>query len=280
MEGSLSGAAWPPASGEGAGPSTAGVSGRIPTAVQYLLALAAVAAAVAVALALQGVIEPVSLTLVFVLPVMAVAMAFGLGPSLAAAIGAAMAFDFFFTEPRYSLRINSPADIWATVLLLIVGAIVSTLAAQGRRWTRQAQRAAAEAKALQSLAHAVITAAPRRQMFDIAALTLNTLFGAPALILVDRDGQIERLAAAGGAALGPVEREAARVAADVGAPTHGGAYPTDGARFDFWPVMVGDEVLVVGVDFSRAVDGRPEDPKQRVEAVCGYLAAALASRSA
>jgi two-component system sensor histidine kinase KdpD len=279
MEGSLSGVARPRASAESAGASTADLIDSVPAAIQYLLSFVAVALATAVAVGLQGVIEPANLTLIFVLPVMVVAMAFGWGPSMATAVAGALSFDFFLTEPKYSLRIDGPSDIWATVLLLIVGAIVSTLAAQGRRRTREARRAAAEAKALQDLAHAVITTAPRRQIFDIAALTLTTLFDAPALILVDRDGQLEKLAAAGGASMGAIEKEAARLAIEVGAPTHGGAYPTDGARFDFWPVKVGDEVLAVGIDFSRVVDGRPEDPKRYVEVVCGYLAAALVNWS-
>ena len=50
-----------------------------------------------------------------------------------AAIGAAVWFDFFFTLPYERFTIRSPADVTTFVLLLVVGVIVSQLAAYARR---------------------------------------------------------------------------------------------------------------------------------------------------
>ncbi len=136
-------------------------TGALPAAAQYPIALAAVALAAATGLGLQGVVPAPGLTLIFVLPEIAVAMAFGWGPSLLAAVAGALAFDFFFTEPRYSLRIASPSDIWSTALLLMIGAAVCGLASEARRRTLEAQRTAAHVEALQGLAHAVIMTARR-----------------------------------------------------------------------------------------------------------------------
>ena len=57
-------------------------------------------------------------------PVVVAGASFGLGPSLFSAVLGALAFDFFLTEPRYSLMIDDPANIWAMCLLFVVGLIV------------------------------------------------------------------------------------------------------------------------------------------------------------
>jgi hypothetical protein len=54
-------------------------------------------------------------------------------PVAAAAVGAAVWFDFFFTLPYERFTIRSPADVTTFVLLLVVGVIVSQLAAYARR---------------------------------------------------------------------------------------------------------------------------------------------------
>jgi K+-sensing histidine kinase KdpD len=255
---------------------TPSIAERGPLIVQYGTAIVAVVFAVAIGLGMQTVIPAANLTLLFVLPVMAVAILFGWGPSLFAALASALAFDFFFTEPKYSFAIASPADIWSTALLLLIGAIVSTLSAQLRRRALESRRAASQAEAIQALAHAVIAAAPRQQLLDQAAETLHAVLGAPAAILARGRDDMEVLASAGGARLSVSERGEAAVALDVHAPTQAGAYPTDRSRFDFWPVTLpSGESFVIAADFARAEDGRPKDRQRYVEAVSGYLAAAL-----
>jgi K+-sensing histidine kinase KdpD len=249
---------------------------KLPPVVQYLIALAGVALAAAVGMGLQTVVPAANLTLLFVLPVIGMAVAFGWGPSMCAAVCGALAFDFFFTEPRYSLAIASLADIWSASLLLVVGAAVSTLAAQLRRRALEARRSAAQAKALQDLAHIVVMGAPRTQILEAAARTLNQIFAAPVALLRHGPEAMEVIAAAGEPSLSAADKSAANTALDLNSPTHGGAYPTDRARFDFWPVRLANgETLAVGVNFTLAPEGHPQDLQRHVEAVCGYLTAAF-----
>ena len=42
-----------------------------------------------------------------------------------------IAFDFFFTEPYYSLRMTNPSEIWAAVLLFVIMLIVSLIQFRG-----------------------------------------------------------------------------------------------------------------------------------------------------
>ncbi|HEX6784765.1 MAG TPA: DUF4118 domain-containing protein, partial [Sphingomicrobium sp.] len=61
--------------------------------------------------------------------VLAAAVLWGMGPALFAGVAAALAYNFFFTEPVHTLRIDRVADVVTVVVLLIVALVTSKLAA-------------------------------------------------------------------------------------------------------------------------------------------------------
>ena len=74
-----------------------------------------------------------NVALLLVVVVVAVAAIGNRAAGAVAAIGAAVWFDFFFTLPYQRFTIRSSADVTTFVLLLVVGVIVSQLAAYARR---------------------------------------------------------------------------------------------------------------------------------------------------
>jgi len=101
---------------------------------------AALAAAVIAPLAAAAILLPfraswsnTNVALLMVVVVVAVAAIGNRVAGAIAAVGAAVWFDFFFTLPYERFTIRSSADITTFVLLLVVGAIVSQLAAYARR---------------------------------------------------------------------------------------------------------------------------------------------------
>ncbi|WP_431930026.1 DUF4118 domain-containing protein [Nonomuraea jabiensis] len=101
--------------------------------IALLAGLLAPPAATAVLLPWRADLPNTSVALILVVIVVAVA---AIGNRLAgalAAISAAAWFNFFFTQPYQRFTINRPADIQTAVLLLIVGLVVSQLAAHARR---------------------------------------------------------------------------------------------------------------------------------------------------
>src|ERR1700756_593092 len=88
------------------------VSGPAALAGRCAAALTLVAGATLIAFVAENVITAPNLTLIYVLPVVITAAAFGSVPAIVASVGSVLAFDFFFTEPYFSLRISSPSDIW------------------------------------------------------------------------------------------------------------------------------------------------------------------------
>ncbi len=68
-----------------------------------------------------------SLVMIYLVGVVAVAARYGRGPSTLAAVASAVAFDFFFTLPLFSLRIADPRLVITVGVMLLVGLVVSEL---------------------------------------------------------------------------------------------------------------------------------------------------------
>ncbi len=250
----------------------------LPLIAQYGLAVVFVALATGLAFLVQHLISAPNVTLIYVLPVIISATLFGWGPSLLAVAVGVVAFDFFFTEPYYSLTITSPSDIWAAVLLFVIASIVSSVAAQSRWRAMEAREAAERAQALQALAHTVIEGRPHSQILQAAATALHRIFRAPAAILMQRrENHIDVVATAGSAKITEADRKAARGALSSHENTRGDTYPYVGAYFDFWPISTPAGCnCVLGVDFAHAARERPDSAEQIIEVIAAYVTAAFA----
>ena len=250
--------------------------GETPAWLRYCLSVLMVAAASVVAVVFDQAVHIPNLSLIFVLPVVIVAVSFGWKPAMAAACLAVVADNFFLIEPRFTLGVADPANVWALGLLLVVAAIASTVAAQSRRRALEAIRAADQATALQAMARAMTGAVDREAIAHAAAQALYRLFAATALILIEEAGELSLAASTGGVRLSAADAEAARWVVSSRLPTRAGAYPADGATFDFWPVITPQRrQCVIGVRFSDCEDGRPEAAERMVEIVGGYLSVAV-----
>lgn len=84
--------------------------------------------------------------MVYLVAVLAVAVAGGSRASVLAALGSFFAFNFFFVEPFYSLTVQNPEEWVALLLLLIAGVVTGQLAGLARR--RSAAAAAREREAV------------------------------------------------------------------------------------------------------------------------------------
>jgi K+-sensing histidine kinase KdpD len=217
-----------------------------------------------------------NLSLIFVLPVVIAAVSFGWGAALTAVLAGVLAYNFFLIEPRYTLRVAETANVWALVLLLVIAAVVSAVAAQSRRRAVEAWQAADQASAVHVLARSLVGATDLRSIAAICAETVARVFGSPAVVMLDSDVAPQRFAQAGGAVLSDADKEAAQWSAASGLPTRGGAYPVAEADFDFWPVISHQRRrAAIGVRISGRDQGRPPEPERLVEIVGGYLAVAL-----
>jgi two-component system sensor histidine kinase KdpD len=247
-----------------------------PALAGHALAIVAVAAATLAAVLMDAQVTVPNLSLVFVLPVVLAAVAFGWGPALTAAVGGALAYNYFLIEPRYTLRVADPANVWALILLLTTAGVVSAVASEGRRRALEAWAAADQAAAIRGLARGLVGETTREGVTRRCAEALAQLFQAPAVVLVMDGDVLTPVAAAGGARLTDADQEAAAWSLAAGIATRGGAYPAGAATFDFWPLTTPQrQQAVVGVRISDDERGRPSAPERLVETVVGYLSVAL-----
>lgn len=249
-----------------------------PGAAGYALSLVFVALAGLLSVIYEHLVARPDVTLVFVLAVVVSAAAFGWGPALAAAIGGLLTFDYFFTRPYHSLRIDSPSDLSAAGLLLVIAAVVSSVAAEARRQSRATQQAEGQQEALESISSKVLQSAPEWEVMQTAAEALTCAFGAPAVILQRRGESLAPVASSIRVQLTSAEREAALAALEDGLVVHGGVYPFELSEFDFWPVAArGGLAWVLGVGFGRAQVQRPAAGDRFIRLLRGYLSAAIAA---
>ncbi|MEO5325930.1 sensor histidine kinase KdpD [Mesorhizobium sp. CC13] len=105
----------------------------------YLVSTLHVAGALAVGFLLDQFLDVRSITLVFLMAVLTSAVTLGLWPALYASVLSALAYNFFFLPPLYTLTIADPESVVALVFFLIVAVIASNL-------TGRVQRQAAAAR--------------------------------------------------------------------------------------------------------------------------------------
>ncbi|MCV9967665.1 DUF4118 domain-containing protein [Pararhizobium sp. BT-229] len=248
--------------------------GSAPSVSGYLASLAMTAAATVVAIGVDSGVAVPNVSLVFVVPVIIAGVAFGLGPSLSSAVLGALAYNFFLTEPRYSLAVDDPANIWAIGLLFLVGLIVSSIAFTSRRRATDAARLTTQATVLQGYSRDVVAATNAKAIASITSQALGELFHVPAVVMLMTEGDVASFNSVGGLEPQEAEFEAARLSLEMGTVARAGIYPTLASRFDFWPVATaGGQSAVIGLAFDP--DERPSAPDMPVDVVGSLLALAL-----
>ncbi|HEY2344372.1 MAG TPA: sensor histidine kinase KdpD [Xanthomonadaceae bacterium] len=117
----------------------------------YARALAVVAVATLVCLPLASRIDRINLVMVYLLATAITAWRFGRGPSIASAVLGVLLFDFMFVPPYYSFTFSDTQYTITFAVMLVIGLIISSLTAFGRRQAsvaRHRERRTAELYAL------------------------------------------------------------------------------------------------------------------------------------
>lgn len=242
--------------------------------MRYVASVAMTAIATIVAIGVDSHVNIPNLSLVFVIPVIVAGLGLGLGPALCAAVLGALAFNFFLTEPHYSLVIEDVSNIWAMALLFAVGLIVSAVAFTSHRSAREASGLRRQAALLQDYSLQVAVHQGPEEVARITSQVLASLFGVPAVVVLVADGKAISLRQAGAVAPDEGELDAARSSLTTGMVVRGGIYPFAASRFDFWPVQTAEgRGAVIGLAFDP--DERPASPDMHVRVVACILALVL-----
>ena len=135
-----------------------------------------------------------NLAMIFLVSVIATGLGFGLWPALLAAALAAFTYNFFFLDPRLSIAIGNPADLFTFAVFFGVALVTGGLAGRVRDQAAAAARRASAVTALLVASRSLSAVATREDAArTLAEQTAAAAAGAP-VVLLPADGVI-RIAA-------------------------------------------------------------------------------------
>jgi len=229
----------------------------------YAAALGFVALATTIALPIQRSTDLPNISLIYVLAVISASIRYGAVVAAFTALMSALAYNFFMTRPYYSFSIYAPSDVWAVCFFLLVGFIVSAVAAHTRAQTQLARRQAREASDLRVLAQTLASARSDAAIARVTAETAARLLGARSVVMMDRHGELDLAAEAPGSEIiGGEDLAAARWTMQHAREAGRGAETLEGASWLFVPAL-GEHGVVAVLGVRTLDDASRLDPDQR-----------------
>jgi two-component system, OmpR family, sensor histidine kinase KdpD len=203
--------------GTGAG---AGAGGTAPARAprprrEYLVATAVVCACTLVCSGLFRRFDNANLVMVYLLGVTFVATRYGRRPSALAAVLSVAAFDFFFVPPHLTFAVTDTQYLVTFTVMLVVGLLVSTLAARVRAQAEAARGREERTRILYAMSRDLAAAKTVEEVTHAASRHVSDVLQGPSAILLP--GPDGRLASPPEGPLGiPQEAAVAQWALDHG----------------------------------------------------------------
>ena len=243
----------------------------------YAAALAAIAVALAVGKLILPLVGIETVDLVFLTSIVAVAVRFGLWPSLLASVVASLCYNFFFMQPLYTLTIGDPTNVAAFVFFVIMAMLVSNVAARVRTQAVVAASRARTTEALYSFSRKLAGVGTLDDVLWATAYQTALMLDVRVVLLLPEDGAI-----AVKAGYPPEDRldeadlAAARWAWQNDRSAGRGADTLPGAKWLFLPMRTGrGPIGVVGIDSDRPGPLFTPDQRRLLDALIDQSALAI-----
>ena len=202
-----------------------------------------------------------NLAMIFLVSVLVTGLGYGLWPAILAAALAAFTYNFFFLDPRLSITIGNPADLFTFAVFFGVALVTGGLAGRVRDQAAAAARRASAVTALLVASRSLSAVANR----DDAARTLAEQAAAAAsaatVVLLPTDGEIQMSAGSPSApALDATVMTAARWTWERGEPAGAGTGTLPQIDWTFLPLQgLKARAGVAGVEAGRVRRGSEEE---------------------
>jgi two-component system, OmpR family, sensor histidine kinase KdpD len=156
------------------------------------MTVVAIAAALVVGLALYPVTGIEDVDLVFLTAIIAIAIRYGLWPSLAACVLSALAYNFFFIPPFHTFAVANPANIATLFFFLVVAIITSHLASRAREAALAAASRAETTEALYAFSRKIAGIVTLDDLLWATGQQIASMLRLDVVILLpDADGRLE-----------------------------------------------------------------------------------------
>ena len=145
----------------------------------YLISTAMVLVVTLANVLLQRFIEPSSFVYLYLIATITSALLFGIWPSIFASILSLLAFDYFFTLPRYNLSMNDPREIVNVLVFLFTAIIVGQLVKVVRRQNTALQLRLERVTLIEEMSKEFLLLPPLEQLVEglasFSGETMNTV---------------------------------------------------------------------------------------------------------
>jgi two-component system sensor histidine kinase KdpD len=186
-----------------------------------------------------------------------------------AGIAAALSYNFFFTEPVHTLRINRVADVVTVVVLLIVALVTSRLAAGIRTQAQLAAGHAARNATIAGFAGRLLTCSTEEQIGETACEELHKLFDCNAVLVSGLPQPRVVGVVPAGNRLTPSDIAAAALTLETGEPAGRATPRIQPAEWQFHAVRK-RETVIAAVGLARD-DGLPPVDEGRLPLLSSLL---------
>jgi two-component system, OmpR family, sensor histidine kinase KdpD len=244
----------------------------------YALGLGLVVLATLIGELGKQILAPTVTILIFLLCVVITAIVGGLGPSILTAILGVLAFDFFLIPPYLSLDISDAEYLFAAIVLLGIGIVVSYLTSRIRQQTEIATQRERQTAALFDLSRELAVSSDLETYIHAIQERIRKTFKSDSVVFLPDGGQEEKLKAYGDGTESVGENESAAAFWSfqhqkiVGRGTD--TLPNDKARY--LPLVTARKT--VGVIAVQAIDSGTEftlDQERLLEAYADLAAVAI-----
>ena len=229
----------------------------------YLYSTLHVVVALAFAVALDQFLDVRNIALVFLMAVLTSAVTLGLWPALYASLLSAVAYNFFFLPPLYTLTIADPESVVALLFFLVVALIASNLTGRVQRQATAARERARMTEDLYLFSKKLAGAGTLDDVLWASAFQIASMLKVRVVLLLPENGGIAvRAAYPPDDTLVDADIAAARWAWEHDRPAGRGADTLPGAKRLYLPLKTGRTAVgVVGLDDDR--QGPLLTPEQR-----------------
>ncbi len=241
------------------------------------------AAAVGLALGLGEVIGNTvgvqSISLVFLMAVLCVAIAWGLVPALFACLLSVLAYNFFFLPPLYTFTIADPENVVALFFFALVAVIVSNLTAGARRQIVSARARAKTTAELYAFSRKIAGLGTLDDLLWATAYQVSSMLKLHTVLLLP-DRETASLTLATGYppedVLDEADMAAARWSWEHNRAAGRGSDTLPGGRWLFLPLRTGSgPVGVIGIDRDAPGPLLTPDERRLLDALADQAAVAI-----
>lgn len=196
-----------------------------------------------------------AIDLLYLPAVLVAAIVAGRRAALFAAVGSALAYNYFFTAPRFTFHVNDPNDVLTIFVLFAVAVVVSWLAGSVREQARRADAHAARNATIAGFARQLLGCSAEQEIAAAAVDQLAALFDCNAVLLDDgEDGRV-MAAAPAMASLTPADVAVAALVLGNGERAGRGVERAVPTEWQFHPVR-SDRAVIAVIGLARD-DGVP-----------------------